>query len=156
MSLVSNWMTYSPCGILNEFELTLSRQWVWNEASGIRRLQISRTKTMCYYILNKHHFKSGQTTNSFGAFEQRSIWQACSEQRQQSSKHTSNQVEPRRCVPEIHSIFRSLFSNNTEHPWNGFNEMWNQNTVITIRLYESQANCILVTVLNYRRERNAI
>ena len=41
-----------------------------------------------------------------------------------------NQVEPRRCVPEIHSIFRSLFSSNTEHPWNGFNEMWNQNTVI--------------------------
>ena len=48
-----NWMTYSPCGILNEFELTLSRQWVWNEASGIRRLQISRTKTMCYYILEQ-------------------------------------------------------------------------------------------------------
>ena len=85
-----NWMTYSPCGILNEFELTLS---VWNEASGIRRLQITP-------FSNKHLASSsanncdqgrisGQTTNSFGAFEQRSIWQACSEQRQQSSKHTS-------------------------------------------------------------------
>ena len=35
-----------------------------------------------------------------------------------------------RSTLQIHSIFRSLFSSNTEHQWNGFNEMWNQNTVI--------------------------